>query len=123
MILIAVLSIVTALNVLMQLVDLHSSSEPFKRGFAHETNELLAKYLNDTSRPWAPRFWILVSVKAVCIALLVLPLFFVSDFNGVTWMIAFGAHAFVADRYFPQMRKNWAIYQDMLRQQRENNQQ
>jgi len=102
-------SVVTIYMVVMQAIDLHTTSEAIKRGVGKEDNEVLAGLLN-TDEQHAKKFWRLVVFKIVgaliSIGIGVLG-WFVSSEEAVVIAVI---HAALAIYYTKIMINNWKLY-------------
>jgi hypothetical protein len=102
------------LNVALQAVDLHTTSELLKHGYGREANPRLGKYLNDPGRPEDAKFWLLVAVKLACAVAAAAPAVIAWQMPNIAPAMA-AAELWIAWVYGRQMRVNWALYSDMTR--------
>ncbi len=100
---------IAAYMVVIQGIDLHTTSESIKRGVAREDNEVLADQLN-TSEPWAVRFWRL-AVWKIGAALISAAIGAVAWFMPEYGELAAVCQTLLAIYYTRIMVSNWNIYQ------------
>ena len=97
-----------ALNVAIQLVDWHTTSEVLKYGIGYESSKVLGWLLN-TKEEHAKKFWRLAAIKLGCIALICMIAWFGVErttYPVVSLALLIG----IAAWYAPIMVSNWKIW-------------
>ena len=100
------------INVAIQVIDLHTTSEVIKRGLGSERNEVLSFLNQDDSH--ASKFWRLAGIKGLAVLLGAIPaggVWWLAGAGQLGWTIAVMAAQIACVIYYVRiLLGNWAIY-------------